>query len=399
MVSRDIFEDLFVLEMTNNHLGQLERGIEIVRQHAQVVRANDVRAAIKVQFRDVESFIHDDFKSRTDIRYVRRVMETQMSKSDYATLIEAIRDSGCIPMATPFDEASVDWCVDFDLPIIKVASADANDWQLLERIAATGKPVIVSVGGASESGIDDMVTFFEGRGIPLAINHCVAAYPHEADECELNQIDYLRDRYCRHTIGYSSHEHCDWVHSVTMSYAKGARTFERHIDIDTDGATIADYSSLPGEIDTWFKAFHTAKKYCGAGSKRRLHPMQRETDFLDNYIRGAYAKRDLPAGHVLTVDDVQLAIPVRRGQVSCREFVQGEVLLESCRKGEPIAIDKIESDYTQDPSLRDAINNRGLNEESAEASPVVKMWRIPRPAKRIVTKPVVAAAETMKQCG
>ena len=222
MVSRDIFEDLFVLEMTNNHLGRLERGIDIVRQHAQVVRANDVRAAIKVQFRDVESFIHDDFKSRTDIRYVRRVMETQMSKSDYATLIEAIRDSGCIPMATPFDEASVDWCVDFDLPIIKVASADANDWQLLERIAATGKPVIVSVGGAGESDIDGMVAFFEGHGIPLAINHCVAAYPHEAEECELNQIDYLRDRYHRHTIGYSSHEHRDWVHSMTMSYAKGA---------------------------------------------------------------------------------------------------------------------------------------------------------------------------------
>ena len=168
MVSRDIFEDLFVLEMTNNHLGRLERGIEIVRQHAQIVRANDVRAAIKVQFRDVESFIHDDFKSRTDIRYVRRVMETQMSKSDYATLIETIRDSGCIPMATPFDEASVDWCVDFDLPIIKVASADANDWQLLERIAATRKPVIVSVGGAGASDIDDMVAFFESRDVALS---------------------------------------------------------------------------------------------------------------------------------------------------------------------------------------------------------------------------------------
>ena len=127
--------------------------------------------------------------------------------------------------------------------------------------------------------------------------------------------------------------------------------------------------------------------------------MQRETDFLDNYIRGAYAKRDLPAGHVLTVDDVQLAIPVRKGQVSCREFVQGEVLLDNCRKGDPIAIDMIESDYTRDPSLRDAINNRGLGEESTEAAPVVKMWRVARPTKPTVTTAVVAAAETMKQCG
>src|SRR3954454_1013111 len=150
MVSRDIFEDLFVLEMTNNHLGRLERGIEIVRQHAQVVRENNIRAAIKVQFRDVDSFIHDDLKCRTDIRYVRRVIETQMSKSDYSTLLAAIRDAGCIPMATPFDEASVEWCVDLDLQIIKVASADANDWQLIPRIAHSRKPVIVPVGGASE---------------------------------------------------------------------------------------------------------------------------------------------------------------------------------------------------------------------------------------------------------
>jgi N-acetylneuraminate synthase len=184
-----------------------------------------------------------------------------------------------------------------------------------------------------------------------------------------------------------------------MSYAKGARTFERHIDIDTDNVKIADYSSLPDEIDTWFKAFHVAKRYCGTSSTRRVRPMQRETDFLDNYIRGAYAKRDLPAGHVLTADDVQLAIPVRKGQVSCREFVQGEVLLDSCRKGAPIAIDMIESDYTRDPSIRDAINNRGLGEESTEPASVVKMWRVPRPAKPTAAKSVVAASEKMKQCG
>ena len=399
MVSRNIFEDLFVLEMTNNHLGRLDRGIEIVQQHARVVQANNIRAAIKVQFRDVDSFIHEDFKQRTDVRYVRRVRETEMNKRDYAALVDAIRDAGCIPMATPFDEASVDWCVDFDLPIIKVASADATDWQLLKRIAATRKPVIVSIGGASEQEIDEMVQFFEEQNTLLAINHCVAAYPHEAEECQLNQIDYLRDRYTGHTIGYSSHEHCDWVHSMTMSYAKGARTFERHIDIDTDGASIAEYSSLPEEMDTWFKAFHIAKKYCGASPGRRVQPMKRETDFLDNYIRGAYANRDLPAGHVLTADDVQLAIPIRKGQISCREFREGEVLLEDCAKGQSIRIDMVGSDYANDPVLREAIFSRGMD-DPAEDSSVVKFWRVPRKTTAAMTRdaqPVIA--EKIKQCG
>jgi len=362
MIAGDIFEDLFVLEMTNNHLGRLERGLEIVRQHARVVRANKIRAAIKLQFRDVDSFIHSEFKGRTDIRYIRRITETQMSKDDYAKLVDAIRAAGCIPMATPFDEKSVDWCVDFDMPIIKVASADATDWQLLEKIAKTRKPVIVSVGGTSTRDIDAMVSFFEERNIPLAINHCVAVYPHSAAECQLNQIDFLRDRFPGHVIGFSSHENTDWVHSMTISYAKGARTFERHIDIDTDGVQIAEYSSLPHEMDIWFKAFRTAQEYCGAPGHRRVKPQQKETDFLDNYIRGAYAKRDLPAGHVLTDEDVHLAIPLRKGQISCREFVQGEILTTPCKQGEPIRIDMIESSYSNNPELRKAIYNRGYDD-------------------------------------
>eukprot|EP01031_Cornospumella_fuschlensis_P017116 gene17116-20935_t len=126
--------------MTNNHQGKLDRAMEIVRQHSRVARFNNVRAAIKLQFRDVESFVHKDFRDRTDIRYIKRVIDTHMPKAAYVELVEAIKKSNCIPMATPFDERSVDWCVEFDLPIIKIASADSNDWMLLEKIARTRKP-------------------------------------------------------------------------------------------------------------------------------------------------------------------------------------------------------------------------------------------------------------------
>lgn len=396
MVDRNIFEDLFVLEMTNNHLGRLERGLEIVRQHACVVRRHNIRAAIKLQFRDIDSFVHRDFRDRTDIRYVRRINETRMSKGDYALLVDAIRDSGCIPMATPFDERSVDWCVEFDMPIIKVASADATDWQLLEKIASTRKPVIVSVGGAIEREIDALVDFFESRQIPLAINHCVAAYPHEAEECELNQIDYLIERFPNHVVGYSSHEHDNWVHSLTMSYAKGARTFERHIDIDSDGAQIAEYSSLPDEIDTWFKAFKAAKRYCGASGNHRIKPLPRETEFLDNYIRGAYAARDLPAGQVLTQNDFLLAIPLRKGQISCREIVQGEVLTSACKKGQSIKIEMIEGASAYDEKLRDAIRERGMD-DSAEEARILHMRLKRRPTAKSPSTVDSATAEVRRE--
>ena len=220
---RDIFEDLFVLEMTNNHQGKLERGIQIVREHSRVVRFNNVRAAIKLQFRNLETFVHKDFVERTDIYYIRRIHESRLSRDDYAVLVENIRKSGCIPMATPFDEKSVDMCVEFELPIIKVASADGNDWLLLEKIAKTKKPVIVSTGGVSLKDLDDLVTFFEHRNIPLALNHCVVGYPTEDHEMELDQIDYLQKRYSSHPIGLSTHEYHDWSNSMHIAYGKGVR--------------------------------------------------------------------------------------------------------------------------------------------------------------------------------
>ena len=362
-MNRDIFEDLFVLEMTNNHLGKLERGIEIIKQHAKIARFNNVRVAIKLQFRDLDSFIHKDFQQRKDIRYINRVNETKLSREDYKELVETIRRSGCIPMATPFDEESVDRCIEFDLPIIKIASADSNDWQLIEKIARTRKPVIVSFGGTPLKDMDDMVTFFEKRDIDLAVNHCVAAYPHEDAECELNQIDFLRNRYPGHTVGWSSHEYKDWSYSLAIAYAKGARTFERHIDIEHDGAPVAKYSSLPHQIDTWFKAFHKVKEMCGAPGTSRKIPLQKETDYLDSYIRGVYAKRDLKAGQLLSEYDVYLAIPLQKGQISTRELMLGEYghrMLTDCKKDEPIKIDAMDTPYASNEELKALIYQRGL---------------------------------------
>jgi N-acetylneuraminate synthase len=358
-----IFEDLFVLEMASNHQGKLSRGLEIVDKFSKIVRFNNVKAAIKLQFRDLETFIHKDFLDRTDIRYVKRISDTKLPKADFAKLVEAIRKSGCIPMSTPFDEKSVDWCVEFDLPIIKVASADNNDWTLLERIAATRRPVIISTGGMSQKDMDDVVHFFQKRNIPLALNHCVAAYPHEDNECELNQIDFLIERYPGVTIGYSCHEYHDWHSSILIAYAKGARTFERHIDHNDDGFEVSTYSSLPHQIDTWFKAWHKVREMSGGSSKVRRNFLAREIEYLDSYVRGVYAKRDLVAGQTLTEDDVYLAIPLRKGQVSSRELMLGKYghkMLVECKKDEPIPVSALDTPYAKDPAILQQYMNRGL---------------------------------------
>ncbi len=362
-MNRNIFEDLFVLEMTNNHKGEVKRGLEIIHQFSRVVRFNNVRTAIKLQFRDVDSFIHKDFRSRTDIYYVKRVLDTRLTLEEYATLVEAIKKSGCIPMTTPFDEKSVDLIEYFDMPFIKIASSGCNDWMLIERIAKARRPVIVSVGGMSLKDMDDMVMFFENRNIPVCLLHCIAAYPTEDRDLHLNQIDFLKNRYPNHTIGLSSHEYHDWASSITAAYAKGARVFERHIDIDTDGTQISKYSSLPHQIDTWFKAWHHAKLICGAYGESRLIPIDKEIEYLHSYIRGVYAKRDLREGDILTDQDIYLAIPLQKGQLSCRELMLGQwghKTLKSITADQPIMIDAIDTPYADNDELKKIIYDRGV---------------------------------------
>ena len=277
------------------------------------MRYNDMRAAIKLQFRDVENFVHKDFRHREDIRYIKKTLDTRLTRDEMATLVEAVRRNNCIRLATPFDEASVDFCEDLGIEIIKIASSDITDWPLLERIAKARKPVIVSTGGASVRSMDAMVTFFENRHIPLAINHCVSLYPSEDSELELNQIDFLRHRYPDVTIGFSTHEYRDWTSSIMMAYAKGARTFERHIDIDTPDHPITPYCSTPEQIVEWFRAFHKAKEMCGGSPDGAARLPPKETAYLDSLVRGVYAKRDLPPGHVLTDDDYLSRDPAAEG--------------------------------------------------------------------------------------
>jgi N-acetylneuraminate synthase len=359
-IQRDIFEDLFVLELANNHWGSLARGKQIIDDFARVVRYNNVRAAIKLQFRDVDNFVHSGFRERADIRYVKKTLDTKLSREDFAEMVALIRERGCIPMATPFDEQSVDLCVAFDMPIIKVASSDINDWILLEKIATTKLPVIASTGGSSLKDTDDLVTFFSSRKIPLALNHTVSLYPSEDSELELNQIDFLRDRYPGITIGFSTHEYHDWRNSIMMAYAKGARTFERHVDIEADDIPVSKYCSLPEQVDEWFRAWTKAREMCGAPGTQKRIPSQREVEYLDGLVRGVYAKRDLPKGHVLSDEDVRLAIPLLKGQLSCRELVAGERLINDVPKDNPITIDHLDNPYSRSPHLRKTIEARGL---------------------------------------
>ena len=348
-----IFENLFVLELANNHWGDLKRGKEIVKQFAKVVKENKIKAAIKLQFRDTDNFIHKDFKDvgqGADLltlpkrsRYIQKQARTKLNYSQFKELVDFIKKHDCIPMSTPFDEKSVDWCVNMGLPIIKVASSDINDWILLNKIASTKKPVILSTGGANDKQIEDVVTFFTNRSIPIAINHCVSKYPSEDNELELDQIDYLKSKYPDLVIGLSTHEYHDWHSSMYISYAKGARTWERHIDIPYpkghEQKEVSIYCSLPHQIDEWFKAFNRAIVMCGTSTETRRIIDEKESTYLEALYRGLYLKNNIKAGDRVCITDLYSAIPYQKeiGHVSSRDFIEDNAIaIKDLQKDKPL---------------------------------------------------------------
>lgn len=352
-MSKNIFDNLFVLELANNHWGDLERGKEIIRQFAKVVKENNVRAAIKLQFRDTDNFIHKDFRDvgqGEDLttlpkrnRYIQKQARTKLSYEQFRELVAYIKKHDCIPMSTPFDEQSVDWCVNLGLPIIKVASSDINDWILLNKIASTKKPVIISTGGANDKQIDDVITFFVNRNIPIAVNHCVSKYPSEDDELELDQIDYLKSKYPDLVIGLSTHEYHDWHSSMYISYAKGARTWERHIDIPYpkghEQKEVSIYCSLPHQVDEWFKAFNRAMVMCGTASSARRVVDEKESNYLEALYRGLYLKQDLKKGTKIALEHLYSAIPYQKeiGHITSRQYFDSNfILTRDLKKDAPL---------------------------------------------------------------
>ena len=143
----------------------------------------------------------------------------------------------------------------------------------------------------------------------------------------------------------------------------GARTFERHIDHNDDGFEVSTYSSLPHQIDTWFKAWHKAREMCGGPTNSRRNFLTREIEYLDSYVRGVYAKRDLSPGQKLTEEDVYLAIPLQRGQASSRELMLGKFghnTTKAVAKDEPVRMDALDTPYANNSAMLAQFDERGL---------------------------------------
>ena len=331
-----IFDDLFIFEMANRHQGSVEHGKDIIHEMGKIARKYNIKAAVKLQYRNLDTFIHPDYKGRKDVNHIPRFESTRLTYDQFTELVEAIRSEGMIAMSTPFDEAGVDWCMDQGLDIIKVASCSSLDWPLLEKIAATHKPVIISVGGKTISDIDKLYNYFTHKRCDFAFMHCIAEYPAPIERLQLDFIDKLRRRYPDNVIGYSGHEDPDDNVIPMMAIAKGAKILERHVGLPTETISLNAYSMNPDQADKWVKSALEAKEICKMKKETERYISQAEIDSLNSLMRGVYLKHDVKKGDVLNREDVFFAMPNHDKQMTSGEFFEGVVASKDYKANEEL---------------------------------------------------------------
>ncbi|MEI7529713.1 MAG: N-acetylneuraminate synthase family protein [Elusimicrobiota bacterium] len=315
----DIFDRLFILEMANNHMGDVEHGLAVIREFGKVCGRSPFRFAFKFQYRNLDTFIHPDFKGRKDIKYVARFEETRLSEEQFLVLKREAAVNGFLSVCTPFDEPSVDLVVKHGYDILKVASCSFTDWPLLEKVAKTDMPVILSTAGAELKDIDSVVSFMEHRKKNFALMHCVGEYPTPKEKFELGQIDFLRQRYLGVPVGYSTHEEPDNYDAVRIAIGKGAVLLERHVGLKTEKYDVNKYSSVPGQIEKWLAAAGDAYLMCGRKGARREISVK-EAEDLRGLKRGVFARSAISPGEKLTGENVFYAIPNQPGQLLANDM-------------------------------------------------------------------------------
>jgi sialic acid synthase SpsE/mannose-6-phosphate isomerase-like protein (cupin superfamily) len=310
---------LFIFEMANNHMGSVEHGIKIVRAMRDASREFPFSFAVKLQYRDIDTFIHPDFKARTDLKFVKRFSETRLSWDEYLEIKREIDACGFVSICTPWDEVSVDWIERHDFDFIKVPSCYFTDWPLLERIIQSKKPVIASAGGAELEDVDRVVSFFQHRNKNFSLLHCVGQYPTANESLNLNQIDLFKRRYPAIEIGFSTHEPPDNYDAVKIAIGKGATIFEKHVGVPAETIKLNVYSATPEQVHSWLQAAAEAYAICGVTEGRcAFQPAELAT--LRDLQRGVFAKGPLKSGEKITAANTFLAIPNQPGQLVANDL-------------------------------------------------------------------------------
>ena len=289
--------------MANNHMGNVEHGKRIIDEFANLAEQYELNAAIKLQFRQLDTFIHKDFLS-SNLKYVKRFKETELTQDQFKELVDHTTQRGLKTCSTAFDNDSIPWLKELDISVVKVASCSIDDWPLLKEISNINKKIIISTAGASMDTLYKVYDLFKSKQRDFAFMHCVALYPTTPSYSNLNRIRLLKQEFPDIEIGYSTHESPGSPTTSAFAMAMGCTILEKHVGVPTKDISLNEYSLAPHDFENLMENIEFFRACLPSRSSE-------EKDSLRSLKRGMYFSREMKEGDIITEKDLYFCMPTQ----------------------------------------------------------------------------------------
>jgi len=298
-----------IAEMSGNHNQSLARALEIVEAAAKTgAHALKIQTytpeTMTLDLDEREFHISDPKSLWTGTSLYKLYGEAYTPWDWHKPIFDRARELGIIAFSTPFDDTAVDFLESLDVPCYKIASFENTDLPLIRRVAATGKPLIISTGMATAAELDETVrTAREAGCSDLILLKCTSTYPATASNTNILTIPHFKDLFgCE--VGLS--DHTMGVGVSVASVALGATVIEKHFTLSrADGGVDSSFSMEPAEMAQLVLETERAWQAMGQVS---YGPTAAEMKSLQ-FRRSLYVVKDLKAGELLTVDNLRAIRP------------------------------------------------------------------------------------------
>ena len=210
-----------------------------------------------------------------------------------------------LAFSSPFDETAVDFLETLEVPAYKIASFENTDWPLLRRVAATGKPVIMSTGASQLAEVAEAVQVLREAGCrELVLLKCTSTYPATPQNTNLRTLPHFQQLFPDALVGLS--DHTMGVGAAVAAVALGACVVEKHVTLRrADGGVDSAFSLEPEEVAQLVTETERAWQALG----QVQYGVQRAEEKSRLYKRSLYVARDIAAGEVFTKDNLRVVLP------------------------------------------------------------------------------------------
>jgi N-acetylneuraminate synthase len=330
---------LFIAEVSANHLGSFERAKEIV-----VAAAKAGASAVKFQTYTADTMtldidnlkVSDGHELWGGRRLYSLYEEAHTPWEWHPALFELCRSLNVLPFSSPFDLTAVEFLESLDAPMYKIASLETGDHRLINAVAETGKPIIISTGATEWNEIEELVRVVEKAGNKdLTLLVCTSSYPSNPVDAHLRRIQTLKSRFGV-KVGLSDHTLGTGVSIAAITL--GATAIEKHITLRrSDGGADCAFSMEPEEFAVLVKEGNSAALALG-NPEWSMQESEKESRRLR---RSLYVVKNVVAGEEVTHENVRA---IRPGEGCAPKFLEGMIGMRFTRDlmaGTPMTPDSV----------------------------------------------------------